>query len=153
MELGRCPICHHRISLESVAKDQAGRELLVLLARLDDTTAQALIGYLGLFRSASRDLANDRALTLAKDTLALEAPQWLAPALQQTTDAIHQKRAHSGQIKPLRNHNYLKEVLASVISNGLATVEQPTQPRTERRTSNSHASANASLQRLNDTDW
>ncbi|MBM96504.1 MAG: hypothetical protein CMI09_11755 [Oceanospirillaceae bacterium] len=149
MELGRCPICHHRISLEAIAKDQAGRELLAVLARLDDATAQALIGYLGLFRSPTRDLSNDRALALAKDALALEAPQWLVPALQQTTDAIHTKRANGGQVKPLKNHNYLKEVLASVIAGGVIAIEQ----RTERKATEHHASSTASRQRLEDTDW
>lgn len=64
MELGRCPICHHRISLEAIAKDQAGRELAAMVAKTDSATGQALLSYLGLFRSPTRDLANDRALVL-----------------------------------------------------------------------------------------
>ena len=65
MRLSRCPICHSRISLEALVQDEAGRELLALVAKLDTQTGVALVSYLGLLRSPSRDLANERALRLA----------------------------------------------------------------------------------------
>ncbi|WP_427500779.1 hypothetical protein ACQE3E_15550 [Methylomonas sp. MED-D] len=106
MQLNRCPICHARISLDAIVQDEAGRELLGILAKLDGETGFALVGYLGLFRSVSRDLANDRALKLAKDALALADVLRLAPAMRQTVEQIQAKGG-----KPLTNHNYLKRVL------------------------------------------
>ena len=107
MQLNRCPVCHTRISLDALAQDEAGRELLGLLAKLDGDTGTALVGYLGLFRSQSRDLANDRALRLGKEALALsESLPALVQAMRQTVEQIQAKGG-----KPLTNHNYLKRVL------------------------------------------
>lgn len=110
MQLNRCPICHSRISLDALAQDEAGRELLGLLAKLDTDAGTALVGYLGLFRSATRDLANDRALKLAREALSLGPTGNLAPAMRQTVEQIQAKGG-----KPLSNHNYLKRVLEDVV--------------------------------------
>jgi hypothetical protein len=150
MELGRCPICHHRISLEAIAKDQAGRELAALVAKTDSATGQALLSYLGLFRSPTRDLANDRALVLAREVLALESPQWLAPALIETVEAIHNKRSQGGAPKPLKNHNYLKQVLESVIAQNIVAANLETHQTT---TEPDYRSAAAAQKRLTDTSW
>lgn len=106
MMLGRCPVCHSRISLEAVVQDEAGRELLALLARTEAALAVPLVAYLGLFRAPNRDLANDRALRLAQEVLALGAGTGLAEALAQTVEAIRVKGGSA-----LKNHNYLKRVL------------------------------------------
>lgn len=110
MQLNRCPICHTRISLDALAQDEAGRELLGLLAKLDTDAGTALVGYLGLFRSATRDLANDRALKLAREALSLGPTGNLAQAMRQTVEQIQAKGG-----KPLSNHNYLKRVLEDVV--------------------------------------
>lgn len=114
MQLTRCPTCHVRIDLESLIQDAAGRELLGLVARLPDMLCMPLVTYLGLFRSARRDLSNDRALRLASDVLALCADQMqLAAALTETVQAMRIKQ-DEGAFTPLANHNYLKRVLESV---------------------------------------
>ena len=116
MHLSRCPICHSRISLEALVQDEAGRELMALVAKLDTQTGAALVSYLGLFRSASRDLANERALKLARETLALMPKMdaldtaQLAVALSETVEALRAKQPR----QPLKNHNYLKKVLECV---------------------------------------
>ncbi len=110
MQLTRCPICHSRISLDQLIQDQAGRDLLALVAKLDKPQAMALVGYIGLFRSNKRDLANDRALRLANEALALGEPLNLTVAMSQTVEQMRQK-AQQGAFKPLNNHNYLKRVL------------------------------------------
>ncbi len=107
MQLNRCPICHTRISLDALVQDEAGRELLGLLIKLDTDAGTALVGYLGLFRSATRDLANDRALKLAKEALSLGHIGNVAQAMRQTVEQIQAKGG-----KPLTNHNYLKKVLS-----------------------------------------
>lgn len=114
MNLGRCPICHSRLHLESMVQDECGRELIALMARLDAPIAVPLVGYLGLFRPENRDLANDRALKLAREVLALTTDTArLAHALTETVDAI---RAKGGAA--LKNHNYLKRVLENSPMNG-----------------------------------
>ena len=111
MQLIRCPICHSRISLEALVQDEAGRELMALVAKLDTQTGAALVSYLGLFRSASRDLANERALRLARETLALSGDtERLSIALSETVEALRGKQPR----QPLKNHNYLQKVLESV---------------------------------------
>lgn len=145
MQLGRCPVCHSRISLEQLTQDESGRELLATLATLDTATGAALVAYIGLFRSASRDLANDRALKLVRETIALESPQWLTPALQETVDSLRDKRAQ-GDVQPLKNHNYLSKVLEGVIKRGIAYT--PAQEKAR-----GYSSASATIQRLTDTSW
>lgn len=115
--LGRCPVCHSQISLEAVCQDEAGRELLGLLANLPGEASRALVQYLGLFRPEKRDLSNDRALRLAREVLALCADSLrLSAAMSETVEAI---RAKSGAVHPkgtssgapMKNHNYLRRVL------------------------------------------
>lgn len=111
MQLTRCPICHSRINLEALVQDEAGRELMALVARLDTQTGAALVSYLGLFRSAQRDLANERALKLVRETLALTSDTArLAIALSETVEALRGKQPRQS----LKNHNYLQKVLESV---------------------------------------
>lgn len=113
MKLGRCPICHSHIQLEALIQDDAGSELLGVLAGLGRPLARPLVQYLGLFRPAKADLSNARALKLAQETLALADRDSLIAALNDTIRSLHEKR-HRGETKPLKNHNYLKQVMASV---------------------------------------
>ena len=109
MQLNRCPICHARMSIEALVQDEAGRELLGLLCKLDTACGAALVGYLSLFRSDRRDLSNDKALRLANEALALGPLVPVAQAMQKTVDNL---RAQCSQ--KLTNHNYLKKVLADM---------------------------------------
>lgn len=146
MQLNRCPVCHSRISLEQLCQDEAGRELLALLAKLDSLSGTAVVSYIGLFRSASRDLANDRALKLTQETLALAEPNWLIPALQETVEGLRAKR-QQGQVQPLTNHNYLKRVLGTVVARCEDAPALPAPAKEGYRT------ATASRARLTDTSW
>jgi len=108
MRLGRCPVCHAHLHLDALVQDEAGRDLLALCATLPDDLGRALVGYLGLFRPAKSDLANDRALRLAREVLALESdPARLAWALSETVESLRAK----GEARAMKNHNYLKRVL------------------------------------------
>ena len=129
MNLGRCPVCHSHISVEPIVQDDAGRELLGLLATLDADLARPLVAYLGLFRPEKQDLRNVRALQLARDVLALSAPgPRLAQALTETVESL---RAKAGT--PLKNHNYLRRVLDNTPQtlNALATASRAT-PRASK---------------------
>ncbi|WP_298438002.1 hypothetical protein [Geobacter sp.] len=103
-----CPLCHGQFSIEALIQDQAGRDLLVLMAQHGQLGPQ-LLQYLTLFRSEKRALAFDRALRLAKEALEIPAsPEQLAAAMAETVEAL---RGRGG--KPLKNHNYLRRVLES----------------------------------------
>ncbi|PHS48773.1 MAG: hypothetical protein COB05_04490 [Marinobacter sp.] len=113
MKLGRCPVCHSHLHLDALIQDEAGSELLGVLAGLGRPLARPLVQYLALFRPAKSDLSNARALKLAQETLAIADRDSLVAALQDTVRSIQEKRQR-GQVQPLKNHNYLKQVLASV---------------------------------------
>lgn len=129
MQLNRCPVCHTRISLDALVQDEAGRELLGLLIKLDTDAGTALVSYLGLFRSATRDLANNRALKLAKEALSLGHIGNVAQAMRQTVEQIQAKGG-----TPLTNHNYLKRVLEDVTTVGADLSAQSTTVVTNRAT-------------------
>lgn len=114
MQLNRCPSCHSRISIEHMAQDKSATDLLGLLIDLPEGIGRVLVVYLGLFRSSKRDLANDRALKLANELLALtDEKQRLSIAMTETIQAMRLKQ-EQGTFKPLSNHNYLKRVLETV---------------------------------------
>ena len=133
----RCPVCHSSNSLEAYVADEAGRELLVALAGTGPMF-KPLVHYLGLFRAASRDLANARALKLVNEVLEVAAdPQHLATALNETVEAIRAKQ-QQGDHRPLKNHNYLKRVLETVVITPAVAVavavatDQPQAPKGKR---------------------
>ena len=154
MMLGRCPICHSQISLEAVCQDEAGRELLGVLASLPGDASRALVQYLGLFRPEKRDLSNDRALRLARDVLALATDSLrLSAAMSETVEAI---RAKSGAV-PMKNHNYLRRVLegmpetagALVVAGGVTgAVADPLAARLHREAKGRTAAPSATMNAL-----
>ncbi len=118
-----CPCCHARFSVEAVVQDDAARELFALLAE-HGAIVRPLFGYLGLFRSASRALAWDRTLKLAREVVALAGDAALHDALWEVVASFAEKRAQPGW-KPLANHNYLKRVLESVAARGVQVERDP----------------------------
>lgn len=128
MKLGRCPICHSHLHLDALVQDAAGRQVLGLISKLGYRLAPVITGYIALFRPEKRDLANDRALQLIEETLALTNNQpLLAEALRDTLEQLYQNRLN-GKLKPLSNHNYLKKVIQAkaseqVFNNTSSTVE------------------------------
>ena len=123
MKLTRCPVCKSHLSLDQLVQDDAGKELLSIVANINKRTAQALVGYLALFRPAKQDLSATRAVKLAREVLALtENIAALGHAMEQTTNSIMAKRVGQPNIKPLANHNYLKQVLTT----SLEQIVQPT---------------------------
>ncbi len=134
MKLGRCPVCHSHIQLEALIQDDAGSELLGLLSGLGRPLARPLVQYLGLFRPAKSDLSNARALKLAQETIALGDRDTVTAALHDTIKSLHEKRLN-GQVTPLKNHNYLRQVMATIAPSGAsAPTSAPNRPRvTERK--------------------
>jgi hypothetical protein len=105
-----CPSCHTIFHLEAAMEEAAGREFTAFVCGLGEL-ARPLVAYLGLFRPASRALGYERMLRLARETLELSKDTLqLATALSETVEALRQKR-DEGDVRPLKNHNYLKRVL------------------------------------------
>jgi hypothetical protein len=130
-----CPYCHASFPLEALIQDQAGRELMALLATKG---SPSLLSYLTLFRTPSRSLAWDRSLKLCKEVLELELdPARLEVALVESVEALRSKR-DQGTVKPLKNHNYLKAVLRGMPANTIkapATIsERGGEPPTRSKT-------------------
>ncbi len=125
MKLGRCPICHSHLHLDALIQDESGRELLIEVSTLPDFVAKPLLSYLSLFRPAKSDLSNNRAIKLIQEVEeAFKPDHVLASALVETVNKLREKRVQSSDSKPLTNHNYLKQVYASVaakVGNGVST--------------------------------
>lgn len=108
-----CPCCHAKYPLEAATEEEAAGELQLLLVQAGPL-ARPLVAYLGLFRAKSRALSYERACRLAREVLELGAePRAIAAALTETVEALRRKR-DAGQVKPLKDHAYLKTVLESV---------------------------------------
>jgi hypothetical protein len=115
MKLGRCPTCHATVHLDAMVQDEAGRELMAALAKLNSKAGSSVLQYVGLFRPAKSDLNNGRALKLLSEALDLTANlQLLAAGCDATVRNIHSKRQSGETVKPLTNHNYLKQVLTGL---------------------------------------
>lgn len=128
----RCPYCHAKFPVEALTQDEAARELLGMRA----TMLPSLLSYLTLFRTGKRDLPFDRALTLAKETMALATDSArLEAALANTVESLRQKR-ENGAAKPLKDHKYLLAVLENTRIEDKGTRfgdNLPTSSRTSRR--------------------
>lgn len=106
-----CPCCHAHIPLEAALQDDAGRELVAMMAAMPPELARPLMHYLGYFRPAKQQLGWGRALRLAREVLALLTDQAvLASALIEAARSLDDKRQAPGW-KPLGNHNYLRRCL------------------------------------------
>ncbi|MBP4133542.1 hypothetical protein [Gallibacterium anatis] len=111
MKLCRCPICHSDIHLDQLLEDDAGRELLGLIAQCQAEVARPLVAYIGLFRPEKSQLSNSRAVKLIKEVFELfPSSLLLAHALSETVRAVQDKRRNNQNRAALTNHNYLKQV-------------------------------------------
>ena len=120
-----------------MVQDAAGRELMATLAKLNSRVSTTVLQYVGLFRPAKSDLNNGRALKLLKETLELtQNRELLIAACEATIRNFHSKK-HQGQtVKPLTNHNYLKQVLNTLkdeFSTVKPTVNQVKQQEQEQQ--------------------
>lgn len=115
MKLSRCPVCHQHIHLEALAQDEAGKELMGIIAKQTPAMASSCLSYIGLYRPFKSDLNNGRALRLLHEVLAITPNiQALCAAMDQTVMQISTSRQTNNDVKPLTNHNYLIKVLSSM---------------------------------------
>ena len=109
----RCPTCYSEFGLEQMLADDAAREVMGLISQLPKNTARPLVQYTGLFRPKKQALSWDRAHKLISEASELASPALLKAALDQTLEAMRAKQ-RSGEWTPLKNHNYLKQVIKSM---------------------------------------
>lgn len=124
-----CPCCHAHVPLAAALQDEAGRELVAMLAAMQPGLALPLVHYLGFFRPARQQLGWGRSLRLAHEVVALypNPVDTLIAGLVEAARALDEKRQQPGW-KPLGNHNYLRRVL-----DGLqARAEAPLAPAQQR---------------------
>lgn len=108
----RCPCCHTTFTLEHALEDEALREMMAILADLPREVSRPLVAYIGLFRGKTRAMAYERQLRLMREVLALANDTLVVgAALSDTVEAIRAKRTSGEDARPLRNHNYLKQVV------------------------------------------
>ena len=109
-----CPTCHAHIPLDVALQDEAGRELVAMLAAMQPQLALPLVHYLGFFRPAKQQLGWGRSLRLAKEVvMMLPCPvDVLVEGLTEAARSLDEKRQQPGW-KPLGNHNYLRRCLDS----------------------------------------
>lgn len=111
MKICRFPICHSDIHLDQLLEDEAGRELLSLIAKCHAEVARPLVAYIALFRPEKSQLSNSRAVKLINEVFELYQPSLLlAHALSETVQSVQNKRRNNQNTAPLTNHNYLKQV-------------------------------------------
>lgn len=90
---------------------------MAALVPLSVEHGSALVGYIGLFRSHNRDLANDGPCVWCVRCWSWVAKE-ITPALAEVIEAMRSKAQQNPTAwKPLSNHNYLKRV----IGDGFAT--------------------------------
>lgn len=115
LKFDRCPHCKSEITATDIAKAEVQRQFMHTVGKLEPATYLAISKYIGLFRPEKRGLADERALKLVQETLELCANyKQLAAACEQTFDQIMAKRRTDNQFKPLKNHNYLKQVIPTL---------------------------------------
>ena len=143
MKLCRCPVCHSDIHLDSLLEDDAGREMLGIIANLRGDNARALVSYIALFRPEKAALSNARALKLMREVLDMYQPSpLLSHALTETTNGVMKNRRETRNVVALTNHNYLKKVyegakpLFAVVRNeqGKSAVENAEKLEEDKRT-------------------
>lgn len=107
-----CPVCHAHVPLEAALQDEAGRELVAMLAAMQPGLALPLMHYLAFFRPGKQQLGWGRALRLAREVVHLcpTPAELLTQGLVEAARALDEKRQGGGW-KPLGNHNYLRRVL------------------------------------------
>lgn len=134
----RCPNCGASFSLDALISHDAARDALAAAFKVSGTLGKALIKYLGLFRSDSRDLSMDRvaklllelqpdieAQRIQRNRTLYEAPidAWIW-AIEQTVTARDQGRLQT----PLKTHGFLYEVITSYKPENNSMLIEQTKP-------------------------
>lgn len=118
-----CPVCNSQLPLESWLTHAGARQALVALAELHGSMRLAAVAlrYLALFAPEKRTLSLDRVGALLADLGELIRPArvewqsrtWAVP-IDTWIDGMEQMLADPGLRRPIKNHNYLRAVVAGM---------------------------------------
>jgi hypothetical protein len=113
-----CPSCGATHSAEGWENDLAAREAMAALVALPAPVAKGCLGYLGLFRPTRRALTWKKAKSITQDLATLVSPGWVQvqgkPARPCPphiwAQAMEQMTGRTDLTRPLKNHNYLRQI-------------------------------------------
>lgn len=138
-----CPACHSQIPLEVWLAHAGARQALVTLAELHPgwRLGAVALRYLALFAPAKRTLSLDRVADLLGQLAELIGParvQWQGRAWAAPVDvwiaAMEHMLADAMLRRPLKNHNYLRAVVANLADREEGCREQAADARAAGRT-------------------
>jgi len=121
----KCPACGAVASLDMLLSHEGAREAILIALQLPESLGKIVIQYLGLFRPAERELSFDRVAKILGELLPdiqqnrikANGRDWVISRdlWKAGLEAVLQAR-DMGKLKPpLKNHNYLYAVLASMV--------------------------------------
>lgn len=154
----RCPNCGASFSLDILITHETTRNLLLDIFKLSGALGNALIRYLGLFRSTNRDLSMDRVAKLISELL----PDIQAQRIQRNRqvydapiqawvwaiDQAIQARDAGRLTLPLKGHGFLYEVITSYKPTDSMVVESSPMHPSLPKLSSKTATAIAALEQL-----
>jgi hypothetical protein len=143
----KCPACYATFSLETAVALDAARAALSTALQMPAPLAGLLAQYLGMFRSAGRVLAFDRAERLMAELLPMLTEQRVERAgnsrscplaiWQQALERMVEHRAAGKLELPLKSHGYLLEIAFGLADKAEAAAEREAE---ERRRTGAHRS-------------
>ena len=141
----KCPSCYATFSLETAVALDSARSALSTALQMPAPLAALLAQYLGLFRSAGRVLAFDRAERLMSELLPMLTAQRIErsgnarscplPIWQQALERMIEHRAAGKLELPLKSHGYLLEIAFGLADKAEAAAEREAE---DRRRTGSH---------------
>lgn len=144
----KCPACYAVFSLETAVALDAARVALSTALQMPAPLSGLIAQYLGMFRSAGRVLAFDRAERLMAELLPMLTEQRVEragnaracplPIWQQALERMVEHRAAGKLELPLKSHGYLLEIAFGLADKAEAAAEREAE---ERRRSGAHRRA------------
>lgn len=149
----KCPSCYAVFSLETAVALDAARAALSTALQMPAPLSGLIAQYLGMFRSAGRVLAFDRAERLMAELLPMLTEQRVEragnaracplPIWQQALERMVEHRAAGKLELPLKSHGYLLEIAFGLADKAEANAEREAE---ERRRSGAHRRAEPAQQ-------
>ena len=127
-----CPSCGATASAAAWENDMAARETLQAMLALPAPVGKAILGYMGLFRPVQRALSWRKAKRIVDDLAALIAPGHVQlqgkparPCPPVLWAMAMEQMAWRGDLqRPMKNHNYLRQIVWQLADQADAGREQ-----------------------------
>jgi hypothetical protein len=128
-----CPCCAAKFPLDAGLNDADARRVAALMGELPPAIARLIVPYLGLFKPAktglnwgrTRRLLDDLTAEIKAGRVTRHGREWAAPA-EAWIAALDAVLAKADVKRPLKNHNLLREIVASLAEKAEAVAERQT---------------------------